>query len=397
MAVQDLTPQLRTRLSRVERVVGVFVSIATLLLLAGFGYYIYHTGLRKGWWKFKAQYHTFLDTASGLAEGSPVTLLGFTVGQITKIEAEPPENIIWADYGNVYVQFYVLEPYHGYIWSDSRVQVTGDFLGGRNLTITPGGGSLKENPGAVLFASYKLEEGEHYVYDQKKEQYIPAASDPKGFMLIARESVPVTERLELVANQVQAALPGILDMTNRINQVLSNAAGMTMEAETVLRTVQPTISNLALITSNLTGGKGSLGEWILPTNLHSQLLTALTNVNQTLTNVNQTVVNTDSNVTTLATSLDDTLINLANITSNLNVQVQNNPNILSNVSETVIEADIFMQGLKEHWLLRGAFKRAERKAEEAQEGPEAREQQSRPEDAPGIPPPQRAGKWRDYP
>src|SRR5580765_7357512 len=35
--VQDLTPQLRTRLSRVERAVGIFVSVATLLLLAGFG------------------------------------------------------------------------------------------------------------------------------------------------------------------------------------------------------------------------------------------------------------------------------------------------------------------------------------------------------------------------
>lgn len=397
MAVQDLTPQLRTRLSRVERVVGVFVSIATLLLLAGFGYYIYHTGARKGWWKFKAEYHTFLETASGLSVGSPVTLLGFTVGQITKIEAEPPENIIWADYGNVYVQFYVLEPYQGYIWNDSEVQVTGDLFGGRMLTITPGGASLQDNPGAVLFASYKQEEGEYFFYDRKKEQYVPAEGDDKGFMLFAEESIPVTERLEMVANQVQAALPGILDMTNRINQVLSNAAGMTSEAESVLSQVQPAIANLTLITSNLTDPAGSLGEWILPTNMHSQLVTALTNVNQTLTNVNQAVVNTDSNVTALATSLEDSLINLANITSNLNVQVQNNPTILSNISETITEADRFMQGLKEHWLLRGAFKRAEEKAQEAEQGPEAREQQTRPENAPGIPPPQRAGKWRDYP
>jgi len=47
MALQDLTPQLRTRLSRVERAVGWFVFIATALLLFGFGYYIYHTAERK--------------------------------------------------------------------------------------------------------------------------------------------------------------------------------------------------------------------------------------------------------------------------------------------------------------------------------------------------------------
>ena len=34
MALQDLTPQLRTRLSRMERTVGWFVFLATALLLA---------------------------------------------------------------------------------------------------------------------------------------------------------------------------------------------------------------------------------------------------------------------------------------------------------------------------------------------------------------------------
>ena len=48
MPVQDLTPQLRTRLSQVERAVGWFVLVATLLLLAGFAYYVYHTAERKG-------------------------------------------------------------------------------------------------------------------------------------------------------------------------------------------------------------------------------------------------------------------------------------------------------------------------------------------------------------
>ena len=32
-----------------ERAVGIFVILATLLLLAGFSYYVYHTAERKGW------------------------------------------------------------------------------------------------------------------------------------------------------------------------------------------------------------------------------------------------------------------------------------------------------------------------------------------------------------
>ena len=51
-----------------------------------------------------------------------------------------------------------------------------------------------------------------------------------------------------------------------------------------------------------------------------------------------------------------TIINLANITSNLNAQVQANSNLVSHVDSAIVQADTFMQGLKHHWLLRSAFK-----------------------------------------
>jgi ABC-type transporter Mla subunit MlaD len=81
----------------VERAVGVFVSVATLLLLAGFAYYVYHTGERKGWWTFKARYHTFVDSGAGLGVGGDVKLLGFSVGKITEVTAMEP----FSSYGAV--------------------------------------------------------------------------------------------------------------------------------------------------------------------------------------------------------------------------------------------------------------------------------------------------------
>src|ERR1035438_3318542 len=92
MALQDLTPQLRTRLSRMERAVGWFVFLATALLLFGFGYYIYHTAERKGWFLPKAKFLTSVHDASGLNVGDPVMLMGFQVGHITGIAAMPPRN-----------------------------------------------------------------------------------------------------------------------------------------------------------------------------------------------------------------------------------------------------------------------------------------------------------------
>ena len=46
MALQDLTPQLRTRLSRMERAVGWFVMLSLVLLVFGFAYYVYNTAER---------------------------------------------------------------------------------------------------------------------------------------------------------------------------------------------------------------------------------------------------------------------------------------------------------------------------------------------------------------
>lgn len=379
MPVQDLTPQLRTRLSRVERVVGVFVTVATLLLLAGFAYYIYHTGKRKGWWVFKARYHTFVDSGAGLPVGGDVKLLGFNVGEITKVTAMPP----FSEYGAVYVEFYVKEPFQGYVWSDSKVRVmSGDFLGGRYIEILPGGWTLKTDTNAILHASYKLEDGVHKVYDDKTGEYSPLDEKSKGYGLIAIESPAVTERLEMMANQAQAALPGILDLTNRVNLTLSNIANMTAEAQQLLENVGPLISNVTVITANLKDPKGSLGEWALPTNLHTQLLETLASANLTLTNATKMIASTDANVTALATNLDVTLINLGNLTSNLNAQVQANTNLVKGVSDLIINADDMIQGLKHHWFLRSAFKNKDKDEEKEEKKEKTRT------------PPPKAGKWR---
>src|SRR5208282_1870036 len=134
MALQDLTPQLRTRLRRVEKIVGLFVTIATLVLIAGFGYYIYHTAQRKGWFVTKCKYFTYVASAEGLTVGDPVKLMGFNVGEVAEIEAQPP-----GSYYHVFVGFLIRRPYYGYIWSDSKVKIAAaDFLGHRELEVTTG-------------------------------------------------------------------------------------------------------------------------------------------------------------------------------------------------------------------------------------------------------------------
>lgn len=396
MALQDLTPQLRTRLSRLERVVGIFVVLATGLLLAGLAYYVYSTAERKGWFKQKLPYFTYVRSGTGLQVGDPVRLMGFTAGQIIEIEAMPPYQ---DQFGDVFVRFEILEPYYGYIWEDSVARVEpANFLGGRYIEVTKGTNSaptytffpfedlpLSElrgrSPTNLVFSQEvwsdaitnyvvrpfhpvtterinrleelslttiqigdKGRETSHPagIWDEKTGKYAKIeGSREKGYWVHVDETPAVTERLQKIANQVEAALPNFLGLTNTLVRVLTNAESVVRHTDELLVSAKPVVTNFAKISENLSGPKGTLGDWIIPTNVNTQLTMTLASAN--------------TNVNLLSSNLLVTLDNVANLTSNLNAQVQANGLILSQISQLIVNADEMVQGLKRHWLLRGPF------------------------------------------
>src|SRR5260370_7174140 len=114
MALQDLTPQLRTRLSRLERVVGWFVTIATFLLAVGLVYYVYKTAESRGWFLKKMPYFTFVRDSTALKIKDPVKLMVFTAGEIVNIVPQPPEdpsfNVFLHPHLNDPPSMYLLQP-----------------------------------------------------------------------------------------------------------------------------------------------------------------------------------------------------------------------------------------------------------------------------------------------
>lgn len=407
MALQDLTPQLRTRLNRMERAVGWFVLVAAVLLIVGFAYYIRNTAQRKGWFKQRVPYYTMVDRATGLKVGDPVMLMGFEVGRITKVDAMPPD---YFDY-NIYVEFEIMEPNYGYIWTEgSKTKIEADLFGKRVLEVTKGTGGhatydfhpfeelafadleklpapdkwllamdaydatgtnitvlalsplTKEaigklrhisQPKIPVFNSLEARKKPTAVWDDKEGAYVRFIPKPEKnanlYWLPADESMAVSERAEKLIGQVEKALPSILDLTNKINAVLGNSAALASNLNVVALNAQPAASNFAALSAELRG-PGALGEWALGTNGQQ-------NLDATLAGANQTIANTDTNLTLLFESLGQSLENLADITSNLNAQVQANTNMLGSISQAVVDADDLVQGLKRHWLLRSAFKK----------------------------------------
>ena len=395
MALQDLTPQLRTRLSRMERAVGWFVFVATALLLFGFGYYLYHTAERKGWFVTKAKFHSFVQSSAGLNVGDPVLMMGFQVGQITLIHAMPP-----LDKNNVRVEFEILDPYFRYLWTGgSYLKVNAaDFLGKRQLEVTRGTngyalvvtqpvsvktiGELKQLAaqehgqwqlaqdvsGAdsnLLFGAYtmlnesnlqvlagmNLESNSVYAYNNTVNSKRIVASwnglehhyriftpgDDTAWIRPV-ESPPVSDQLQAMVLQIQQALPNVLALTNKISTVLDNTAAATSNLNTTIAGTQPLLTNFAVLSEQLRE-PGGLGVWLLGTNGAQQTTAVVTDV--------------DTNLILLSLTLD----HLADITSNLNVQVQANTNLLGGMAKSVADTDSFIQGLKHHWLFRSAFKK----------------------------------------
>lgn len=372
-----------------ERAVGWFVLLAAVLLIAGFAYYIRNTAQRKGWFLQKIAYQTCVSSGAGLKIGDPVKLMGFDVGEITAIVPNDPYS-----YYNITIYFHVkLDKYNypGYIWSDSKVKVnSGDLLGGRFLEITKGAAGVptilqptnNQTSGTLLrfmegesekrIAAARIADAEEalrlnqsptpddkLVAEVLGELNADAKARPEAYytndfrnhiyFLEPLESLAVTERLERLVSQVEAALPNILGLTNKIAAVLGNTANLTSNLNVVAENVQPAVANFSALAAQLRG-PGALGEWALGTNGQQ-------NLDATLANANQTIANTDTNLNLLFESLGESLENLAGITSNLNAQVQANTNMLSSISQAVVDADDLVQGLKRHWLLRSAFKK----------------------------------------
>jgi hypothetical protein len=395
MALQDLTPQLRTRLSRLERVVGIFVAVATVLLLAALAYYVYSTAQRKGWFKQKLPYFTFVRSGTGLKEGDPIRLMGFPAGRIIEVEAMPPYQ---DQFGDVYVRFEVLEPYFGYVWEDSVAKVEpANFLGDRYIEITKGTNSsptytfypfddltLAEaqsrtstnsvfsqevyDPATTNFVARPFwavtaaalnrvaqlgvrtiqigDKGHETkkpagIWNDKLGKYERFTKETKGYWVHVDETPAVTERLQKIADQVESALPNFLGLTNTLVRVLTNADAIMVHADQLLVEAKPVVTNFAQITANLSGPKGSLGEWLFPTNVNAQLTATLGSAN--------------TNVSLVSSNLLMALDNVANLTSNLNAQVQANGLILSQISELIVNANDMVQGLKRHWLLKSSF------------------------------------------
>ncbi len=364
MALQDLTPQLRTRLRKVEWVVVLFLGGAVVVALVGLGFFIKTTGDKRGWWVKQVPYYTYLRDGSSVKVGTPVKMLGFTIGEVVQIDTAPDDSWHRSEGFNVFVRFLVRDPYQGYIFTDSKLKVSGmpiDIAGGNFLEVTRSQGlgipttALATNgPGGrtlgVLWDKYAYNLGRAEVTNFIR--YDPVTPDDKGYFLRTEVTGDLIGELTLLVPKIREAFAkpgGLGDLLFPTN--LSS------------RFDRP----------------GGLGEIMIPSNLGAALTVTLTNLNAQIGGIGSLVSNLDATVPVLLTNLNSTLPPLVTqvnrqiqgvgpLVSNLNttlpgtlVEVERTlgtvrSNTLPAVDGVLTNSSEFVGGLKRHWLFRGAFK-----------------------------------------
>lgn len=419
MPLQDLTPQLRTRLNRMERAVGWFVALAILLLAASFLGYLYHAAESKGWFKIKARFVTYVNSAEGISVGDSVSLMGFPVGDVLSVDPPPPRVP-----RGVQVIFEIREPYYQYIWTEGsyvKVNASG-LLGKREFEVTraTNGFSLcsthsvhelsveeftqrvLENPGRwrpfqnVYDAQSNLVFRTYYTFCLTNANGTLCTNADGSFIAdtnaLARlkELQPAiwasdvlakhhriasvwnrsTQRYEpwdgspvyLAMDEAPALTDRISQMVAQVQQALPAILALTNRVNLVLDHTADVTSNLNQtivaahpLVTNVAGITGSLNR---PGGLGEWVLNTngAAQISLALTNVNTLLGHTDTNLDTLVQDVAVTLIHLGNVTSNLDTQVADNPTAISNVVKIITDSDDLIQGLKRHWLLRSAFK-----------------------------------------
>jgi hypothetical protein len=408
-----------------ERVVGWSIIAAAVLMLFAFGYYLYRTAEQRGWFEVTAPYTTYSDSGAGLAVGDPVQLMGFPIGRITRVSAMPPrpKGKKGSDH-NVQIDLVVIGTNYDYIWSgNSRAKfVDSGFLGKRQLDVTKGTNGynayvnypvtrmtlaeIKSSPRlAKLRLGEEVRRGTNLeskawvgmstnlekiaalglsnvwivdvtsrsrnitaVWNDEEDHYEPF-NGTNVYVLPPDEPPALMDRVNGMISQVEAALPNFLAFTNQIAATLANSAQLTSNLNAVAAGIRPAVADVAAITAHLRDPRGSLGEWLIPTNLNGQLAATLLNANGAVTNLNGTLTNVNTNLLALFDGVGRSLDNVADLTSNLNHQVQVNSNLLAEVSDIIVNSDDFIQGLKRHWFLRSAFKPAKTNAPPAPAAP----------------------------
>ena len=340
------------RIKHFDRYVGLFVIIALILIVIT----LLSVGKEQRWFEKRHRYTVVFNKVPGLKAGTPVTISGMEVGTVQSLRLNPQNK--------VQLTLEVSKTYSDYIRRDSQATIASALIGGKTVDITVG------SPGEPL-----LPEGGNI-----------ASLEPKELSDILKD-VDVKTPLK--------KLDDALENVKSITQKLNDPQG---ELFTLLK-------NVEFVTAQLKNGQGNIGGILQDKEMHRGLSAAIEAIRRSAANIEETTQNisqvsrdlpkivsqVDQSVKEVPKILDGVkkatsdlpkimgdlqqaagqapgitkdvkgiTEDVKEITGNVRQAAPEIPDFLATTHESVEEAERLIQGLQNHWLLRGSMPKVPR-------------------------------------
>ncbi|HMO49715.1 MAG TPA: MlaD family protein [Kiritimatiellia bacterium] len=287
----------------VNEIVGGFVLLVVVLLIAA----VFVAGRAQGWFEPVHKIHIDFPPQGSLdlQIGSPVQILGTTVGRVEMIEVD--------DEGFMTGVITVKGDFYQFVRSDSRAIVKKKFgiAGDAYIEITKGIG--------------------------------PAL--PSGAGLVASKDTDLNELLEDLLSQVREAIVPLLDS---VKLAADQYAGLAADLRADAGPLQMMLANLEGITRKLDQGEGPAGKLLADEALAETLRDIIAQVQAAMAQVN-----------VMLTDLREVTIELPPMARTVNREVQDIPGTVLMTQETLRETERLIEGIQRHWLLRKYIPRTE--------------------------------------
>jgi phospholipid/cholesterol/gamma-HCH transport system substrate-binding protein len=289
--------QMFFRVRHFDRYVGILVVFAILMAVAA----LVFVGRGQKWFAKRSSYKVVFHKVQGLKTGTPVTISGMEVGNVKSLRLDPQSR--------VELMIEVLQQYQENIRQDSHAAIAAALIGGKTIEITVG------SPGKPPL--------------------------PPGSTIPSLESREITDLLK------EIDLKGYL---KKIDEVLDNLKSITHKLDDPKGSLFRTLGNLEFVTSQLKNGQGSVGAILQDPKMHGEINAAIAQARRSLSNVEEITRNAaqaSQNLPSLMGEVDRSVKEVPKLIEELKKALEELPPILEDVKKTTAHTPAIAENVKE--------------------------------------------------
>ena len=340
------------RIQHFDRYVGIFVILALILISVT----LVFVGREHKWFEKRSRYTVVFNKVPGLKPGTPVTISGMEVGMVQSLRLTRQNKVA--------LTLEVLETYKDYIRNDSQATIASALIGGKTVEITVGSPDQPPLPEGASIASLDPKE----LSDILKEIDVKT---PLKKLDDALENVKsITQKLSDPKGELFTLLKNVEFVTAQLKNGQGNVGGILQdkkmhgEISAAVESIRRSAAHIEEATQNASRVSGDLPKIVSEVDRAvkevPKILDDVKKATSDLPRVMGDVQRTAADAPAITKNVKEITEDVKVITGNVKQAAPEIPDFLATTHESVEEADKLIQGLQNHWLLRGSMPKVHR-------------------------------------